>query len=42
MSWHVYHYRGKIVASFTTKEAAMEFIAKQKIPTEYYYEQSNV
>jgi hypothetical protein len=38
MNWLVYHYRGNVVCRCETKEAAMEFIAKQKIPTEYYYE----
>ena len=38
MSWHVYHYRGKMVVSFATKEEAEAYINKQKIPTEYYWE----
>lgn len=38
MNWHVYHYRGKLIQSFASKDEAADFIAKQKIPTEYYWE----
>jgi hypothetical protein len=42
MNWLVYHYRGNVIHRCATREEAIAFIAKQKIPTEYYYEETKL
>jgi hypothetical protein len=36
--YNVYHFRGNLVGSFDTDEAAKAYIESQPIPTDYYRE----